>query len=754
MAISIAQYVDLLFKKLQGVAKTANSATKSASNESIASPAFIRGDVVWMQADQITSTAGAIAGISNARVNSNSVQCVGDTTVPPIGGIRPTWLSNVEYWIPQEFGSSWLPKVYVGPTSAANIQATGTQIFSAGIGGVGEYYFDTQAGVLNFIGETIPTVLTAGNVVYIAGYEYVGALGVTNNPGNVTIGNLTVANTTVSTTLADGNITLAATGNGLVTITGTGGITIPSGNTDQRPATPAIGTVRFNTFTENLETYTGNAWIAAGSGGNTFSITNQTVSPDGSSLVYTLDQAATSPSVLLTINGVNQTPDIDYSVVGNVLTMSSPPEVSDLIQVRFLAGLTTISALTNSVGNATIAVAYSGNIDLQPSAGHTVNVTGNINADYFIGDGSLLTGITGSYGNSNVVTLLSNIGSNSISTTGNVSGGYIFGNGSQLTGIVSSYGNSNVVTLLSAFGSNTVSTTGNVTASNIIATLNGSGSNVTSISATNISSGTLAQARLANSAITVNGTSISLGGSANITATATGTLTIGTGLGGTSYDGSTGVTITNSGVLSLANGGGITANTTSGAITLGSTATSAATAGAIVARDGSGNFSANTITVNGITNSNSNAVGNIGSASTYFDTVFAKSTSAQYADLAEKYTSDRAYAPGTVLVFGGVSQVTECITAEDHRAAGVVSTLPAHLMNAELADVAVAVALAGQVPCCVVGPVAKGDVLTTSTVAGHAHTLDFSLFRPGCVIGKALENCGPGRHKILISVSH
>jgi hypothetical protein len=147
MAVSIAQYVDLLFKKLQGVAKTANAATKSASNESIASPAFIRGDIVWMQSDQITSTAGAITGIANARINSNSVQCVADTTVPPIGGIRPTWLSNVPYWIPQEFGATWLPKVYVGPTGAANIQATGTQIFSAGIGGVGEYYFDTQAGV-------------------------------------------------------------------------------------------------------------------------------------------------------------------------------------------------------------------------------------------------------------------------------------------------------------------------------------------------------------------------------------------------------------------------------------------------------------------------------------------------------------------------------------------------------------------------------------------------------------------------------
>jgi hypothetical protein len=402
MAISIAQYVDLLFKKLQGVAKTANATTKSASNESIASPAFLRGDVVWMQADQITATAGAIAGIANARINSNSVQCAADTTVPPIGGIRPTWLSNVPYWIPQEFGPTWLPKVYVGPASAANIQATGTQIFSAGIGGVGEYYFDTQAGVLNFIGETIPTVLTSGNVVYISGYEYVGAIGVTNNPGNVTIGNLTVANTTVSTALADGNITLTATGNGLVAVTGVSGLTIPSGNTNQRPTSPATGTVRFNTLTQNLETYTGNSWAAASSGGNSFTITNQTIIPDGSSLSYTLNQAATSSSVLLTINGVNQTPDMDYSIVGNTLTMSTVPEDSDWIQVRFLSGISTTTTITNSAGNAVVSVSNSGNIDLQPSPAHVVNVDGNIVANYFIGNGSQLTGIAASSSGGNL----------------------------------------------------------------------------------------------------------------------------------------------------------------------------------------------------------------------------------------------------------------------------------------------------------------------------------------------------------------
>jgi hypothetical protein len=369
MAVSIAQYVDLLFKKLQGVAKTANAATKSASNESIASPAFIRGDIVWMQADQITSTAGAITGISNARVNSNSVQCVGDTTVPPIGGIRPTWLSNVTYWIPQEFGSSWLPKVYVGPTSAANIQATGTQIFSAGIGGVGEYYFDTQAGVLNFIGETIPTVLTAGNVVYIAGYEYVGALGVTNNPGNVTIGNLTVANTTVSTNLADGNITLTATGNGLVTISGTSGITIPYGNTTQRPNPGAQGTLRYNNALNQTEIYTGSDWESVG--GTTASITNQTITPDGSSVTYTLDQSATADGILVTINGVSQTPNVAYTVATNQITFAEVPETTDIVQVRFISIVSTVTSITNTTGNTSINATSSGNIDF---------ITGNITA--------------------------------------------------------------------------------------------------------------------------------------------------------------------------------------------------------------------------------------------------------------------------------------------------------------------------------------------------------------------------------------
>jgi hypothetical protein len=56
-------------------------------------------------------------------------------------------------------------------------------------------------------------------------------------------------------------------------------------------------------------------------------------------------------------------------------------------------------------------------------------------------------------------------------------------------------------------------------------------------------SGTITNAQLANSAITINGTSVSLGASTTVTAVATNALTIGTGLTGASYNGSTAVTI-------------------------------------------------------------------------------------------------------------------------------------------------------------------------------------------------------------------
>ena len=67
---------------------------------------------------------------------------------------------------------------------------------------------------------------------------------------------------------------------------------------------------------------------------------------------------------------------------------------------------------------------------------------------------------------------------------------------------------------------------------------------------------TIPNSGLTNSAITINGSAVSLGGSVTVTATASNALTIGTGLSGTSYNGSSAVTIdiSNTGVTAASYG--------------------------------------------------------------------------------------------------------------------------------------------------------------------------------------------------------
>jgi len=147
------------------------------------------------------------------------------------------------------------------------------------------------------------------------------------------------------------------------------------------------------------------------------------------------------------------------------------------------------------------------------------------------------------------------------------------------------------------------------------------------------------------------------------------------------------------------------------------------------------------VTCGNIVNSNANGVGNIGSSTTYFNTVFAKATSAQYADLAEMYAADNHYEPGTVIEFGGANEVTLSTKTHSTRVAGIISTNPSYLMNAAQAgDNVLPVALTGRVPCQVVGTIVKGDRLVASDWPGVATVLDSDKYQPGCIIGKALEN--------------
>jgi hypothetical protein len=128
----------------------------------------------------------------------------------------------------------------------------------------------------------------------------------------------------------------------------------------------------------------------------------------------------------------------------------------------------------------------------------------------------------------------------------------------------------------------------------------------------------------------------------------------------------------------------------------------------------------------------------LGSTTAWWTTTYSKAMQAQYADLAEVYTSDQQYPAGTVVIFGGEQEVTQSRVSHDTRIAGVVSTDPAYLMNSTATGVPVA--LQGRVPCRVLGPISKGDRVVSSHIAGVAQALDPQQYQPGCIIGKALQS--------------
>jgi hypothetical protein len=145
--------------------------------------------------------------------------------------------------------------------------------------------------------------------------------------------------------------------------------------------------------------------------------------------------------------------------------------------------------------------------------------------------------------------------------------------------------------------------------------------------------------------------------------------------------------------------------------------------------------------VNSLINNNANGVGNIGSASTYFNTVFATATRAQYADVAERFAADDIYEAGTVVELGGSAEITRSGTELSDSVFGVISTRAAYLMNDGAGSDAThpPVAMTGRVPVKVIGKVAKGDRLVSAGngIARAARSGEATAFN---VIGRALKD--------------
>lgn len=317
------------------------------------------------------------------------------------------------------------------------------------------------------------------------------------------------------------------------------------------------------------------------------------------------------------------------------------------------------------------------------------------------------------YGNANVSALLATYTGNltagnvavtgAISATGNISGGFFSGNGAGLTGVVA---------------------VANIGAANLI-------SNGTSSFNIPIVDGNLVGNISGNTFVYVfTGSGVNVAGYVNATGTVTGGTMSATGNGSFAN-------VFSSGVVSAAG------NIEAGNITFGNGIVTGT--GNIIA--GNIDIGTGTVALGNIINSNPNGIGNIGTTSTYFNTLFAQATSAQYADLAENYESDSNYPAGTVVIFGGEKEITICTQAGDERVAGVVSTNPAHLMNA--GQPGLPVALRGKVPVNVIGPVTKGDSLITSETKGYAQSVGRDRSYAQAIFAKALEtNNQPGQKTI------
>ena len=182
----------------------------------------------------------------------------------------------------------------------------------------------------------------------------------------------------------------------------TDSILIPVGSTAQRPGsaggTDVAGMIRFNSSNNQLEFYNGSSWTNTGT--TLTVIASETFDGDNSTVNFTLGAAATTASVIVSINGVLQIPTTAYTVSGTTLTFTQAPVTGDKIEVRRLT--TTVTASTLESPNAFVSLTTTNsfaNINagtVSPTTRMSFNTTGNValsaniaptaNVTYDIGD--------------------------------------------------------------------------------------------------------------------------------------------------------------------------------------------------------------------------------------------------------------------------------------------------------------------------------------------------------------------------------
>jgi hypothetical protein len=558
-----------------------------------------------------------------------------------------------------------------------------------------------SAGNISLSGNTVPGNVLTGGIV--------------SATGNVTGGNIigttavvvpAVRNTaalTISTSAGDLN--LQPTGNVVVNTKYINGVTDPVQNQDVATKIYVDNAVSTAISYHPPVTAASTTTMAATTGG-TISYTQ----PNG---------AGNGVGALLTTTGTFNLID-----TANVQTVGTRILIKNEANAVY-NGVYTWANATNIVRSTDTNTYGAGNVTSLGLNDYFFVLSGNVN----LGSAYIVSAPTGTitFGTSNIT--FAQFSQSQVYTANTAAG-------ISLTGTVINAKVDGITTAFDGSGNISVKASANLTTPNIGAATG------TSVSVTsNITGGNLNAAGLSLSSNVVSTLNVT-GNVAGINITtpglisATGNITGGNILGGANVNATThtGTTVSVTGNIT---GGNILGGANVNATTL--TGITVSVTGAITG--GSLTVSTGNVTLGNIINAGATGTGNIGNTGSVFNTVFAKATSAQYADVAELYTADTTYESGTVLIFGGVQEVTAQISSHSSAIAGVVSENPSHLMNAGLQGKHVAaVALLGRVLCQVQGTIRKGDLLVASNTAGVAQRLDPTCYQPGCIIGKSLEN--------------
>jgi len=486
-----------------------------------------------------------------------------------------------------------------------------------------------------------------------------------------------------------------------------------------QPTSNVTGDLWYDTTNQQLKVYTGSSFIVVGPA---------YTSSEGTAgaIPGTVNDSSGNPHFITSLFVNNQ--QIAIVSVDSAFTPAAPtntnfPTIYPGITVTKSASSTLAGNVTNggnltlSAGGATTVVVTSTGANI---AGYLTG-TGNITGGNLLSGGTAI--VTGSIIGGNLGT------GGTVTATGNITGGNIITAGSFQTASISSSGNIDGGNLRTV---GLVTATGNVTGGNVISGALVQGTNISATA--NVQGGNLRTSGL----ISTTGNITSSG---NVDAI----YFIGNGSALTGISAAVSVTKIQNGTSEAnvgASGGNINFN-------IGGTSNVMVVSGAGITLTG--------LTTPSIAKSGSNAVGNIGSSSNYFNQVFATATTALYADVAERFEADEVMDPGTVVELGGAKEITRSRTDLSENVFGVISTRPAFTMNggAGQDDTHPPVAMTGRVPVKVVGRITKGDRLVSAGngIARAAQPGESTSFN---VIGRSLVNKltdEPGTVEAIVSIN-